>query len=220
MTVTTITTLSPEAATSIRRASTPIAGYAVAGLVGGAVIGVVARGWMRLLTDEPEFTWSGSVFIVAAFTICGLGHGLAAGVRQATARRGWVAAARLVGALLTMPLFVGAGAMMLPTVVAGSLARWRTGWRRSARIVAALLALAAPVAIIVPSLTDGISLTRAAGLLLMVATYVAIIHTTRPIVAPRAGRRPVPRAARLIAIAAGLIALVAIAVSAVGIAAT
>ncbi|HSP27497.1 MAG TPA: hypothetical protein VLN74_03025, partial [Ilumatobacteraceae bacterium] len=37
----------------------------------GAALGVVARWWMRLISDDPEFTWSGTIFIVLAFTVMG-----------------------------------------------------------------------------------------------------------------------------------------------------
>jgi hypothetical protein len=32
----------------------------------GAALGVVARCWMRLITEDSEFTWSGTIFIVVA----------------------------------------------------------------------------------------------------------------------------------------------------------
>ena len=53
--------------------------------VGGAVWGVVARAWMRLITEEPEFTWSGTLFIVGLFAVVATVQGCALAVR----RRRW-----------------------------------------------------------------------------------------------------------------------------------
>ena len=92
------------------------------GLLAGVALGAIARGWMRLITDDPEFSWSGTIFIVAAFGITGLGHGIAWAARRAGLRRRWSTVARIVGAMLTLPLFVGAGAIMLPTVVGAAMA--------------------------------------------------------------------------------------------------
>jgi hypothetical protein len=74
-----------------------------------------------------------------AFSIAGVGAGLAWAVRPARRRSSTLA--RLAGGVLTRGLFVGAGGIMFPTVVGAVLARWRTDWRRWARITAAVLAV-------------------------------------------------------------------------------
>ena len=53
----------------------------------GVLIGTVARWWMRLITDEPEFSWNGTIFIVGAFTVAATGHGIAWASRRADLRR-------------------------------------------------------------------------------------------------------------------------------------
>ena len=53
-------------------------------------MGVAARGWMRVIAEDPEFSWSGSIAIVAVFTVAGTLQGLALAVR----RRGGGAASR------------------------------------------------------------------------------------------------------------------------------
>ena len=46
------------------------------GLALGATLGLVARGWMRVASADPEFNWAGTVFIVAAFTVWGLAQAI------------------------------------------------------------------------------------------------------------------------------------------------
>lgn len=182
-----------------------------AGALAGAALGAVARWWMRLITDDPEFSWSGTIFIVAAFAITGLGHGIASAARRSASRRRWSTTGRLVGAFLTLPLFTAAGAIMLPTVVGASLCRWRTDWPRSVRTLAGLLAAPAPLFLLREGWRDGLSVRIITGLLLIAATYSLIVTTTQPIVAPLGDgwrmRRPV-RIALVVASALGLAATV------------
>lgn len=42
------------------------------GTLGALALGIIARLWMRLIAPEPDFTWSGTIFIVAGFTVFGL----------------------------------------------------------------------------------------------------------------------------------------------------
>ena len=37
------------------------------GLAGGLAWGVIPRLWMRFISTNPEFTWSGTLFIVIGF---------------------------------------------------------------------------------------------------------------------------------------------------------
>lgn len=106
----------------------PTALFPVAGLVLGAGLGIAARAWMRLISTDPEFTWNGTVFIVLGFTVFGFAQGVAIAVRRATHRRWIVTTARTFGFVGTLPLFVAAGGIMMPTVVCGGLARHRTDW--------------------------------------------------------------------------------------------
>ena len=41
------------------------------GLLVGAGWGVVARAWMRLISEHPEFTWSGTLYVVGAPAVIG-----------------------------------------------------------------------------------------------------------------------------------------------------
>jgi apolipoprotein N-acyltransferase len=90
----------------------PLSGAAL-GFLLGALVGALARWWMRLIaTDTPEFSWSGTFFIIMIFAFAGLLSGLVVGAR----RRGWVgtpmAVARLFGILATVILSMGQGMLM------------------------------------------------------------------------------------------------------------
>jgi hypothetical protein len=90
---------------------------------------------MRLITDDPEFTWSGTLFIVGAFAVAFTAQGVALAVR----RRGWPRWAQrtvnLFACVLALPLGAGAGSFMLPALVTGSVAAGRTNWPWPVRIV-------------------------------------------------------------------------------------
>lgn len=165
-----------------------------AGLFGGALLGAAARAWMRLISDDPEFTWNGTLFIVIGFTIFGFAQAFVAAVRQRATRRWSVVVVRILGAVAMLPLFLGAGAIMVPTVVGGGLARWRAEWRRSVRVVLVLIALA-PVAFVSSELigTFGWSVQAVAGFLAMVAVYGAIISATRFTMTRAEGSKRLPR---------------------------
>lgn len=151
-----------------------------AGLIGGALLGTAARAWMRLISDNPEFSWNGTLFIVIGFTVFGFTQSIVAVVRRRATRRWPVRVARTVGAIGTLPLFVAAGAIMLPTVVGGGLARWRAEWKRSTRVGLALVACG-PIAFVASDLVGmfGVSPQTLAGFVVMLAVYGAIISVMR-----------------------------------------
>ena len=88
--------------------------------------------------------------------------------------------ARAIGAIGFLPLFVGAGAIMLPTVVGGGLALTRVEWRRFVRVIC-VVAAAGPVVFVATELVGsfGYSLRAAAGFLAMLALYGTIVTATR-----------------------------------------
>lgn len=157
------------------------------GLAGGALLGVVARVWMRVISTDPGFTWSGTLFIVGGFAVFGLSQSIAAVVRATAVHRWPVAVARGVGVVGMLPLFVAAGAVMAPTVIAGGLCRARTDWPVALRAVTGLIALA-PVVLVGWQLVDelGISVRLLVGLIGLVAAYATIVLATRPTMAPPA----------------------------------
>jgi hypothetical protein len=209
----TSTTIAPRRADVERAAPRPwtVPLALAVGFPAGAALGVLARLWMRAITDDPDFTWSGTLFIVGAFAVFGAGQALSWSARRAGRRRPAVTAARCAAAVLTLPLFTGAGSIMLPTILAASLAAWRTDWKRVTRLVLALLAV--PVAVFVVA-----SVVREFGLLVQgltgvagfVGIYTTVIVALRPTVAPVADGWRMRRRTRVVLIVSVLV-LVALA---------
>jgi hypothetical protein len=151
-----------------------------AGLFGGLTLGIIARAWMRLISEDPEFTWNGTIFIVGGFTVFGFTQSVVAVARRRARRRWALTTIRVVGTIGLMPLFVGAGAIMLPTVVAGGLARARVEWNHVVRLFCLSLAVV-PVLIVGSQLVDsfGWSLHALVGFLTLIALYATIVSATR-----------------------------------------
>ena len=153
-----------------------------AGAALGLLLGVVARAWMRVIADEPDFSWAGSLFIVGAFACFGAGQAVAGVARRVGWRRRGVTTARVAAAALTLPLFTGAGAIMLPTVLMAALACWRDDWPRWGRAVAGFLAL--PVVVIVVGAiidefgADDRTVVGVAGFLVVYGVVIAALRAT------------------------------------------
>lgn len=110
--------------------------WPVAGLLAGAAWGGVARAWMRYVSTDPEFSWSGTLAIVGMTTLAGTALGGVEALRRGGARS-W----RRLLAVPALLMFAGPGLIMLPTAVFGALALSGRGGR-GLRPVAAVLALA------------------------------------------------------------------------------
>lgn len=184
----------------------------------GAALGAFSRWWMRLLSDDPEFSWGGTIAIVLAFTFLGIGHTIAATARRRGLRRRWSTMARVIGAVLTLPIFVGAGGMMLPTVAGASLARWRSDWRRWARWLMVALAVPVPAGLVVEAVREGLTLRRVLGLLFLAGTYALVVTTSGWVMAPVRDGWRMPRWLRVAAVVAGVALLLLMVTFAVGIA--
>lgn len=104
----------------------------------GAGWGVVMRVWMRYITESPEFSWPGTLFIVGAATVVGALLGLA----RARRLRGGVGWWRLTA--LSLILLGAGGAVMWPAVVAGavSFGRPHPRWLRWLTATGAILSSA------------------------------------------------------------------------------
>jgi hypothetical protein len=150
------------------------------GLVGGFVLGVVARVWMRLISDKPEFTWAGTLFIVLGFAVFGLVQSTVAIARHRTMHRRTLTLVRAVGIICMLPLFFAAGAVMFPTVFGAGLALARHGWHSATRLIFAVVA-AGPVLFVGRNLVHefGWSIQTAAGFVSMLVIYATIIWATR-----------------------------------------
>lgn len=176
---------------SVRRRAVPTL---ATGLFGGCLLGIAARAWMRLISEDPEFTWNGTLFIIGGFTIFGLTQSIAAVARRRASRRWKLTLVRVLGVIGTLPLFIAAGAIMLPTVVGGGLAFARVEWRKVTRAVCLVVA-AAPVLLVGKDLVGsfGWSLHTIAGFVVMLAVYGTIIRTARFTFAAQADGWKLPR---------------------------
>ena len=193
-TTTTTTTTATAAAPAVRTTAARVVSTLAIGLLGGGALGIAARAWMRLISDDPEFSWDGTIFIVMAFTIFGFTQSVVAVARRTTRRRWTLTLARVIGTVGLMPLFVGAGVVMVPTVVGGGLAFARVEWHRVARGICLLLA-AAPVLFVGGDLVSsfGWSLHALAGFVGMLAVYGTVVVATRFTFAAQPGGRQRPR---------------------------
>ncbi len=154
-------------------------------LVGGLVWGVVARLWMRLITTDPEFTWSGTLFIIGAFTIAATAQGVALAVRRRRWPRWAQGIVRSLALVLALPLGAGAGIVMLPALVTGSIALGRTNWRWGWRVAFAAVAAVNTVILLRLFATELPWVRAVTGWLAMIAVYAVIIGalalTLRPV---------------------------------------
>ena len=170
-----------EHPTTPTRSSPLRAGSTLAiGLTAGFGLGVVARAWMRLISEDPEFTWAGTLFIVVGFTICGFVQSIVAVARRRLTQRWKLTIVRIIGAVAMLPLFVAAGALMFPTVLGCGLALTRGGWRRITRSLWLVVA-AFPVVFVSSQLVGsfGWSLHALAGFVSMIAVYAPVVWATR-----------------------------------------
>jgi hypothetical protein len=178
----------------------------VAGLVLGAVVGVTARAWMRLVSSDPELSWSGTILIVVVFALAGFGQGLALAVRQ----RRWTwwhqFPVRIVAGFGALLLGGGAGIVMLPAIVGGSLAVARHDWGRGARRVAGGVAVVNALAMWWLLGSELAILPRAVGWLAMLPLYAAIIGGVSLNLRPLAGG---PRRSRTLALGAAVAGVLA-----------
>jgi hypothetical protein len=180
------------------------------GLLGGAALGIAARAWMRLIATEPEFTWNGTLFIVLGFTVFGFAQSVAIATRRASGRRWIVTTARVFALLCTLPLFLAAGGIMFPTVIAGGLARHRSDWPRWMRAVFGVLASTSIVFVGIQLHDDwGWGWHWWAGMAGLFAVYGVVITMERGDMPPQLDGWRVPGVVRVTMVVGGvLLALV------------
>ena len=157
-------------------------------LLFGLALGVISRVWMRLIANEPEFSWRGTAIVVGVFVVSGLGTGISLMMSAGGRTRDVIG--RGVGLLMLLPSFFSAGAQIMPGVIVGSLSLHRNTWKPWIRILFALLALVQPVGIVVEELLAEVSFWRVLGLLMFMATYVALVFMTAPIFRRRSAGAP------------------------------
>ncbi len=178
------------------------------GALGGLTLGVIARAWMRWITTDPEFTWSGSIFIVLGFVLFFTGHSLVLLGRKKGWSRTWLTVARVIAAILSLGVFGAAGASMFPTVLTASLGLGRTDWPRPVRRVLIVLSLIIPVFIVRDIGSDfGWNVVTAGRIILYVLIYHIIISAARITASPQGDSWRMKRAVRMtiLGVLAGLV---------------
>ena len=167
------------------------------------------RLFMHLVSDDPSFTWSGSLFIVGLFGVFGLVQGVVGAARRLGLRRRRLTCWRLFGVFGMALVLMGAGSLMAPTVVAGSLARHRADWPRLARAAGAIVAVLNVAAVTVMVLDEaGLGLRTTVGLVLMSALYTVVVRAVGPTVRPQGDGWRLPKR-RLLAIGVAVLAALA-----------
>ena len=157
------------------------------GFFAGLILGGIARAWMRWISDDPEFTWSGSLGIVIGFAIFGAVQAFVYSFRQRPRSKSASIIVRSLGVIFSLQLFIAAGAIMLPSVLTASLARWRTNWKSWIRIVLGLASLTAWLVIVKSEILDtfGWDIITLGRILLFATIYIVIIATLKPTVSDR-----------------------------------
>lgn len=157
----------------------------LAALLKGFVLGVVARAWMRWISTDPEFSWSGSIFIILAFMIFMVNHSIVKMLRQRFNGRRSVLLIRTSGVIFSLPIFSAAGGMMFPSVALASVATWNPALGKRTRGVLFFLALIIPILISRDIVLDfGWSFTTIGRILLFISIYSVVIFSTKPTLTP------------------------------------
>jgi hypothetical protein len=178
------------------------------GLAGGVAWGIHARVWMRFISTDPQFTWSGTLFIVLGFGIAGLAQSAAYLGRRAGLRRSRLTGVRVAAFAGLLPLGAAAGGPVFPTIVIAPLALTHTEWSTRTRLLVGGIALI-PVVAIAGILLDDLSVGRAAaGFVWFLGVYAGIVWAARFTMAPQRDGWKTSRRARALAVAALVVAAV------------
>ena len=158
-----------------------------AGLFSGLLGGVIARSWMRWISTNPEFSWSGTLGIMTVFTLFGAVQSTVYVVRRKPRRKWLLVLVRSLGVIFTLPLFGAAGSIMFPTVLTISLAQWRSKWKSWIRVPLSLIGLSAwGMAIYLEIIKNfGWSIATIGRILLMGIIYSGIIYALKPTISAR-----------------------------------
>ena len=164
------------------------------GFIGGLTLGVIARLWMRWIAPHPEFTWGGTIGILVGFTLFFTAHSIVFfAMRKGWSRRSTMIA-RIAAVPLSLLLFSAQGAVMLPTVVTGSLAVWRKSWPKWARVTLGMASFVIPVMVVKDIVGDfGWSISTIGRILLFALIYGVVVAITQPTAAKFPGGKPMSR---------------------------
>ncbi len=156
-----------------------------AAVLGGLVLGIVARLWMRWISTDPEFSWSGTGFIIGAFTIFTTNQATVFVLRRRTKSRRLTTIIRGGGTIFSLPIFGAAGAIMLPTVALTSIALWQKKMDRKVRAALCVIGSVIPIIQIRGFISDfGWTIATLGRTLLFVAIYFTVVLLIKPTVSP------------------------------------
>ena len=159
------------------------------------------RGFMRLASTDPSFSWSGTLFIIAVFAVFGATQGLAAGARRAGLRRRSLTPLRVVGGAGLALIMTGAGIILAPTIIGGGLAVHRHDWPRWARVLGGMLAGADLVVVAALTINElGFGLRALLASLALVLLYAGIVVAAGATMAPQGDQWRLPRPLKVIAV--------------------
>ena len=159
----------------------------LSGALGGAVLGVVARLWMRWISTDPEFTWGGTIGIVIAFTAFATTQTTIYVLRRRVRSRRFSFVLRGAGIFFSLPLFTAAGAIMFPTVALTSIALWRKKMDRKVRIVLCVIGSIIPILQIKDFISNfGWTIATLGRATLFLLIYLIVIILIKPTISPLA----------------------------------
>ena len=147
--------------------------HLAAGLGLGLALGVVARGFMALLTEDPEFTWAGTAFIVGVFAVAGLCLAAAHALKLRGRSRWW----KLL-ALPSLVLFFGPGMFLAPGVLGLALVGARSRWLRALGALA-FVGFLALIVVETAGSEESLTVRTIAGFVVMTACCGALAVAAR-----------------------------------------
>ena len=158
-----------------------------AGFLGGFLGGIIARSWMRWISTDPDFSWSGTLSIVIVFTLFGAVQSTIYAVGRKPRRKWILISFRILGVIFSLPLFAAAGSIMFPTVLTISFAKWCKNCKSWFRVLLTLIGLSSwGLAIYLLIIKDfGWSIATIGRILLMVIIYSGIIYALKPTISER-----------------------------------
>jgi hypothetical protein len=157
----------------------------LASVLGGLVLGIVARLWMRWISTDPEFTWGGTIGIVVAFTIFSTTQATIYAARRRVKTKRFTSVIRGVGIFFTLPLFTAAGAIMFPTVTLISIAVWQKKMDRKVRAALCVIGSVIPIIQIRGFISDfGWTIATLGRTLLFIAIYFTVVMLIKPTISP------------------------------------
>lgn len=154
----------------------------------GLALGTIARLWMRWISTDPGFSWSGTIFIIISFTIFTTTQAAVYLLRRKIRTKRLTSVVRGVGVFLSLAIFNAGGAIMFPTVALASIALWQSKMDRKVRFALVVISLIIPVIQIRNFGSDfGWNFPTLGRSLLFILIYSVVILFLKPTLTPYDG---------------------------------